>query len=1112
MRRRPVTLILLVLLVAPRALSAQGGAPQQTRKLSSLDLLETARTLFLQGDYEKAREYYLQVLPSYPRNFEALKNLAYCYFLMGPHGYAQAAQYYARAQEINPRSVEVDEYLSKCYLALKRYDEAAAIYRQLAALPNSPPNTLRRVAEAYELAGRIPEAEAAYLNCLQQNPRDLTARVGLGRIFSWENKYANALDQFHAVLSAHPDSSPALIGTARVLTWENKFAEGLQLYDRVLTSEPRNGEALGGKAFTLLWMGRPKESQAIFAELRQRYPEDIEIARGLESANAAIRATAADAGRGSQEVAQTVGYYRQRLEKDPKDFVALKTLAELMVTPMHCAEAIDLARQAMALSPGDTSLELTLGRSQASCRRYEEAIATYRNFLHSHPRAENPLFELGDTLLRARQPEEAEKTFRTLLQLDPTRLDATLGLARALAATGNYTEAMLDYDEALKISPDDYDALQGKAYLLYYTRQYAQARLIFTRLAEKQPNDPENTEALESIDRAEEEARWAALRPLPNAGTKAWLNYYQKRLASYPDAVDTKMELARLLGVDHQYDASIKLYQEILKTTPDDPEAMESLARVYASSGRVRDAIQVYQALSAKDPSNSRYPLQIARLQLRSKGYPAARGVLVSLLSTNPQNLEARLELAQLDLAQHRWDDSLKNFDAVLQQNPSDPDALLGKAQISYYQGKMPQAQATASALVEEHPDNYDAVFLLASIEHARGHRRAALNLLDQADRLAPHNPEVMEMKKRVAEEARVAVHTSASFAREIGPPTEAVTQTGRERTGLPNEDLRMYSYGTRIELSVIPRTESSLSLTSLPTDSPPGPLRDNQGNQIPTGITGATGAAEFFYQQTTQVWSLLTLRGGVGLARFGPGGLENLPGQPRPVSSGKIRPLGLAGFSIAPTKKFSFDVNVARSPVIYTPVSVKFGLIEDRISSGLNFFFTPRTELHLEGYYVRYSTHDIGQCFATDQKTVEGSACHDQGHGGSAIFNRNLIRSDHFSFDAGYKGQAFGFAGPRRKLFLGFFNPSFYQNHLLTTRLYGKLAGPLGYDFSGGFGVQQVLQGRALTRALIVSPTLTLKVSPHLTLSAGYTHYDTAQALGPLRGNAVQASTDWRF
>ena len=1145
MRSPWVRVTLLFLLTTSPNLSTQ-VAGQRSRTLSPLKWLETAHTLFVQGDFPKARVYYLKALPHYPQNFDLLKNLAYCYFAMGPRGFSSAARYYAQALKIHPSSRDVADSLAKCYMGLKRYHEAAAVYEKLASLPGAPPEVLKKAAGAFDLARRIPEAKAAYENYLQRSPGDLDARSNLGRLYSWEKNYDKALEQFRKVLSANANFPAALVGMGHVLAWQGRLEESLENYDSALRVDPQSDEAKAGKAFTLLWMGRAEDALAIFATLHERHLEDKEVSRGLEAANAAIEEKTVGPARRAEDASRIEFFYRQRLNKDPQDLAALKILAELNTTPQRCSEGIEYGRKANDLSPGDPALELPLARALASCRQYPEAIARYRRFIEFRPRDEDAWGELGETLLRARRSEEAADSFRNLLRLNPQRPDARLSLARALATTGNYTEALLHYNEVLKTSPDNYDALQGKAYVFYYTGQFAQAGEIFKTLAVKRPTDSQNAEALQNIARAEEDAQWAALRPAPGASPETRLIYYQKRLASfpnekasllglasvlvelknnqaairgyqralelYPDERDAKLELARLLAAEGQYAASISLYGEALKSKPEDVATRESLARVYAWAGREREALEVFQGLLGKQPSSVPYKLEVARLRLRLKDYSAARQVLASILSADPQNREALLNLGRLDLAEKRWDESLSNFDIVLRQDPRDQDALLGKAQVSFYEGKLAQAHAAASALVNQQPNNYDAVFLLANIEHARGNRRGALKLLAKADQLSPNNPEVIEMRKRLREESAVTLHLSVSFAREIGAPTEALTTPNSLRQDLPNEDLRMYAYNSMIEFSRLRRTDSYLTFTSLPSDSPPGPLRDSQGQQIPTGITGAVGPAMLLYRQTTHVSSRVDVRAGAGLVKFGSGDLVELPGQPSPVRSAEERPLGLAGLTFAPIKKFSLDLNAARSPVGYTPVSVKFGVVEDRLEGGLNFFPIPRTELHLAYYYSHYSTKQFDQCFATDGVTAEGKACHDQAHGGSAVFTWNLVRSKGFSFDVGYNGLAYGFAGQRRKVFLGFFNPSFYQLHLLAPRFYGKLGSRWGYDISGGAGLQQTLQGRALTLAWSASPSLTLKASQRLTLGIGYTHYNTAQALGSVRGNAVRLTSDWRL
>jgi long-subunit fatty acid transport protein len=85
-----------------------------------------------------------------------------------------------------------------------------------------------------------------------------------------------------------------------------------------------------------------------------------------------------------------------------------------------------------------------------------------------------------------------------------------------------------------------------------------------------------------------------------------------------------------------------------------------------------------------------------------------------------------------------------------------------------------------------------------------------------------------------------------------------------------------------------------------------------------------------------------------------------------------------------------------------------------------------------------------------------------------------------------------------------------------------------LSYDFTGGVGLERTqidatptvtvqtdtgstvtLRRASIHNVMTVSPSLSVKVNRCLSLSLGYTHYNTAAAIGALRGNAVHLSTD---
>jgi tetratricopeptide (TPR) repeat protein len=599
----------------------------------------------------------------------------------------------------------------------------------------------------------------------------------------------------------------------------------------------------------------------------------------------------------------------------------------------------------------------------AACREYPEAVAYYEHALLDLPQNLTVLTELSESLLRAGRPNEAIPFLHLALESVPNNAMATLGLARALADARNYGEALLRYDEYLQSLPDNYDALQGKACVLYWTHRFVEARTIFESLQARQPSDPQNGEVLVNMAREEAESRWVSSRPCPGSLPGDFVRYYQERLqrdphhhlalmglahaqvelgeysaaihtytqvlAEYPNDGDAKGDLARLFGWNHHYDDSIRLYGEILSIAPQDVEALEGLARVLAWAGYLQGAADAYKQLLALSPGNGSYMFELAKLEVRLGNFSDARQTFASLLAVDPGNRKARLQLAQLEMRQGDYAGAGKQFEQLLKQRPEDFEARLGEAQIHYYNGTLGQARALASALRKQQPDNFDVIFLLAEIERASRNRKAAAVLLDQCDQLSHNNPELAALRERVRDESPAVLHTTAAVAREIGQPrqTDSASQP---------EDLRTFDFGTTLDLALLPRTDSSLSLNYLPSSSPEG------------GIQGAVGPSQFMYRQATRLSRALTVRGGAGLVRFGPGEPQLLPGNPEPVPTATLRPIGFVGASLSPGKDLSLDLNWTRSAITYTPLSVRLGVMAENVEGTFHYFPTSRTGLQL--------------------------------------------------------------------------------------------------------------------------------------------------------------------
>jgi hypothetical protein len=71
---------------------------------------------------------------------------------------------------------------------------------------------------------------------------------------------------------------------------------------------------------------------------------------------------------------------------------------------------------------------------------------------------------------------------------------------------------------------------------------------------------------------------------------------YTAVLLRYPDDRDSKLELARLLASNRQYEAVIKLYRDVVSTDARDVETPEMLARLRPVTQAQRSACSLQRA------------------------------------------------------------------------------------------------------------------------------------------------------------------------------------------------------------------------------------------------------------------------------------------------------------------------------------------------------------------------------------------------------------------------------------------------------------------------------------------------------------------------------------
>ena len=137
---------------------------------SSQSLLEEARSFRSRGEYEKAIEFYQEILKEDPENYEAARELAQVYSWKGE--YDKSIQHYDKLLSKNPK--DYDALLGK--------------------------------AQVLSWKGEYDKAENLYIRIIEVVPGYLDAYLGLTNVYLWNSKYNKALGLLNKLEEENPEN------------------------------------------------------------------------------------------------------------------------------------------------------------------------------------------------------------------------------------------------------------------------------------------------------------------------------------------------------------------------------------------------------------------------------------------------------------------------------------------------------------------------------------------------------------------------------------------------------------------------------------------------------------------------------------------------------------------------------------------------------------------------------------------------------------------------------------------------------------------------------------------------------------------------------------------
>lgn len=568
------------------------------------------------------------------------------------------------------------------------------------------------------------------------------------------DEYDLAYDAYRRAAELDPANERLVLRIASTLVLQRRTDEALRIVEEYLQRQPASENSLLWLATFYGTTGISERTHQLFRRLTEEFPTNpagwLQLAsfaeRSGDSESAArildeglakaqppallrqelvrIRLdqmqSAPDAQTKRQFRKQTIVLLRKTIEDTPGDQDALYTLGDLLVKDESLEEAVQVYEQIERLQPSDLQVKQRLARTFLAMDDQPKAIAILEKMVQGKTVLGNVHFYLAELYLQAGEAETAASHFRAAAEASPGDPSPWLKLA-ALQSEKDPAAAAASLDEALRIMPGNPKLLEVLALVRLTQGRYAQAADLLQQaydatMANDDDAIPSNlffynyATVCTHLRRTQDAATW--LRRAADQEPALIELYVQRALTGTPTfrkyAVASMKALAAMPGRDT---AAIHAHLATLHLALDKPVlALRDFERVLA--------------VVRKDP------LQSAVLTPRFYFW---YGVA-------------------LDQCQQP-DRAIEQFNTCIRLDPNYGDALNYLAYVWAVRGeRLDEALRHIQTALALDPENAAYLDTLGWIYFQQGRYADALDLLQQADRLQPGDPEILNHIERARE------------------------------------------------------------------------------------------------------------------------------------------------------------------------------------------------------------------------------------------------------------------------------------------------------------------------------------------------------------------------
>jgi len=268
----------------------------------------------------------------------------------------------------------VTELSKKGYNYLKEgvLEEAQGAFEELLELEPKNNYALVGLGDVCRKRGEFEKATGYYQECLRQHPANNYALFGLADAYKALGLFHRALDIWEEYLKQDPENVTVLTRVADAYRKVRSFSRSKETYVKVLDREPGNAYALIGLGHLYYDFKDYREALHSWEKMYDRNPEgaDIRVLTSLGNCHRKLK-TYADG----------IPYFERVLTAHPDNFYALFGLADCYRGLNRSRESLDYWNQILVFDPQNKVILTRAGDALRTLERYDEAEASYKKAL-----------------------------------------------------------------------------------------------------------------------------------------------------------------------------------------------------------------------------------------------------------------------------------------------------------------------------------------------------------------------------------------------------------------------------------------------------------------------------------------------------------------------------------------------------------------------------------------------------------------------------------------------------------------------------------------------------------------------------------------------------------